>query len=100
MVSVALPVQWRDVGGYASLAETLAHDAAGNALIGASVRLDAADNVIINTAGDDHLVGILGCSGMVVVTTPTVTMVAPVDAAERVRELVALVRAEAGERYV
>ena len=100
VVSVALPVQWRDVGGYASLAETLSHDAAGNALIGASVRLDATDNVIINTAGEDRLIGVLGCSGMVVVTTPSVTLVAPVDAAERVRELVALVRAEAGESYV
>ncbi|MFT3833909.1 MAG: mannose-1-phosphate guanylyltransferase [Micropruina sp.] len=100
VVAVALPVQWRDVGGYASLAETLSHDAAGNALIGSSVRLDAADNVIINTTGKGHLVGVLGCSGMVVVTTPSITMVTPVDAAERVRELVALVRAEAGERYV
>lgn len=100
VVSVALPVQWRDVGGYASLAETLAHDAAGNALIGASVRLDAADNVIINTAGEGHLIGVLGCRSMVVVATPTITMVAPVDAAERIRELVALVRAEAGESHV
>jgi mannose-1-phosphate guanylyltransferase len=56
--------------------------------------------VIINTAGDDHVISLLGCSDLVVVTTPTVTMVAPVDEAERVRELVALVRAEAGERYV
>ncbi|MFT4295439.1 MAG: mannose-1-phosphate guanylyltransferase [Micropruina sp.] len=100
VLAVALPVQWRDVGGYASLAEILTHDAAGNALIGASVCLDASDNVIINTAGEGHLTGVLGCSGMVIVTTPTTTLVAPVDAAERVRELVALVRAEAGERHV
>ena len=97
---VALPVQWRDVGGYASLAEILTHDAAGNAVIGSSVQLDASDNGIINTAGEDHLIGLLGCTGMVVVTTPTTTMVAPVEQAERVRELVALVRAQAGERYV
>lgn len=99
VVAVALPVQWRDVGGYASLAEILSHDAAGNALIGASVQLDSSDNVIINTAGDDHLIGLLGCSGLVVVTTSEITMVAPVDQAERVRELVALVRAEAGDRH-
>lgn len=99
VLAVALPVQWRDVGGYASLAEILTHDAAGNALIGSSVQLDCSGNVIINTAGD-HLVGLLSCTGMVVVTTPTTTMVAPLDQAERVRELVALVRAEAGERYV
>ncbi|MBK8447784.1 MAG: mannose-1-phosphate guanylyltransferase [Micropruina sp.] len=100
VVAVALPVQWRDVGGYASLAEILTHDAAGNALIGTSVRLDSHDNVVINTAGDEHLVGLLGCTGLVVVTTPTATMVSPLDQAERVRELVALVRAEAGERHV
>lgn len=100
VVAVALPVTWRDVGGYASLAEILEHDAAGNALIGASVQLDAADNVIINTTGGDHLIGLLGCSGMVVVTTPSTTLVAPVDQAERVRELVALVRAEAGDSHV
>lgn len=99
VLAVALPVTWRDVGGYASLAEILEHDGAGNALIGASVHLDSADNVIINTAGDAHLIGMLGCSGMVVVTTPTITMVAPLDAAERIRELVAVVRAEAGESH-
>ena len=59
----------------------------------------ATDPVTSSTAGD-HLVGLLSCTGMVVVTTPTTTMVAPLDQAERVRELVALVRAEAGERYV
>lgn len=100
VVAVALPVTWRDVGGYASLGEILDHDEWGNALIGASVRLDASDNVIINTAGDGHLIGLLSCSGMVVVATPTITMVAPLDQTERVRELVALVRAESGEGHV
>ena len=38
--------------------------------------------------------------GKVVVTTPSITLVTPIDAAERVRELVALVRAEAGGDYV
>ncbi len=99
VVAVALPVQWRDVGGYASLAELLSHDEAGNALVGASVRLDASDNIVINTRGSDGIVGLLGTSGLVVVTTPEVTLVAPVDQAERIRELVALVRAEAGDQF-
>lgn len=99
VLAVALPVQWRDVGGYASLAELLVHDERGNALLGLSVRLDAANNIVINTRGDEGLVGVLGCSDLVVVTTPDITLVAPVDQAERVRELVALVRAEAGAGY-
>ncbi|MBK8461205.1 MAG: sugar phosphate nucleotidyltransferase [Micropruina sp.] len=99
VLAVALPVQWKDVGGYASLAEILTHDEAGNALIGASVTLDASNNVIINTAGSGRLVGVLGASDLVIVTTAEVTLVAPVAQAERVRELVALVRAQAGESF-
>lgn len=99
VLAVALPVQWKDVGGYASLAELFTTDAEGNALLGASVRLDAHDNIVINTRGAGSLVGVLGCSNMVVVVTPDVTMVAPVSHAERVRELVAKVRAEAGADF-
>ena len=99
VVAVPLPVRWRDVGGYASLAEILTHDGAGNALIGRSILLDAHDNIVINTAGDGTLVGVLGARDLVVVTTPELTMVAPIESAERIRELVALVRAEAGDRF-
>ena len=99
VVAVALPVQWKDVGGYASLAELLTHDEAGNALVGPSVRLDSSGNIVVNTCGDQAVIGLLGCSDLVVVRTPEATLVAPIDQAERIRELVALVRAEAGPAF-
>jgi mannose-1-phosphate guanylyltransferase len=99
VVAVALPVQWKDVGGYATLAEILTHDEAGNALIGPSVTLDAANNIVINTAGSRSVVAVLGARDLVVVSTGEITMVAPVAEAERVRDLVALVRAQAGESF-
>ncbi len=98
VVAVALPVQWRDVGGYASLAEILATDAAGNAVSGLSVAVDAADNVVVN---QDHgsVIGLLGVSGLVVVRTPQATLVARAEDAERIKELVAAVTEEAGAEF-
>ena len=99
VLAVALPITWRDVGGYASLAELLTTDEHGNALLGTSVRLDSSGNIIINTRGDEAITGVLGCRDLVIVTTPRVTLVAPIAEAERVKELVALVRAEAGPAF-
>lgn len=98
VAAVALPVQWRDVGGYASLAEILASDSAGNALSGLSVAIDATDNVIVN-ADAGSVIGLLGVSGLVVVRTPQATLVARAEDAERIKELVAAVTLEAGPQF-
>lgn len=98
VVAVALPVQWRDVGGYGSLAEILATDAAGNAISGLSVMIDAADNVVVN-ADPDTVIGLLGVSGLVVVRTPEATLVARAEDAERIKDLVAAVTTQAGPQF-
>lgn len=95
---VALPVQWRDVGGYASLAEILATDAAGNAISGLSVAIDASDNVIVNS-DRESVIGLIGVSGLVIVRTPEATLVARAEDAERIKELVAAVTLQAGARF-
>ncbi len=99
VVAVALPVSWRDVGGYPSLAEILPHDEGGNAVAGAVVCLDASGNTVVN---DDagSVVALLGVTGLVVVRTAEITMVARAEDAERVKALVAKVSADAGQRYV
>lgn len=98
VVAVALPVQWRDVGGYASLAEILTTDAAGNAVSGLSVSIDAADNVVVNN-DPGSVIGLLGVSGLVVVRTPQATLVARAEDAERIKELVAAVTDQAGPAF-
>ncbi len=99
VAAVALPVQWRDVGGYASLAEILGSDAAGNAVSGLNVvALDASNNVVVN-ADPDTVVGLLGVSGLVIVRTPQATLVARAEDAERIKELVAAVTGQAGPHF-
>ena len=99
VVSVPLAIDWRDVGGFVSLAELLPHDAHGNAVEGRAVSLDSAGCVVINTAGDEHVVATIGLEDHLVVDTPTATLVAHLGDAERVKELVALVREVAGPRF-
>ncbi|AQP45012.1 mannose-1-phosphate guanylyltransferase [Tessaracoccus flavus] len=99
VVSVGLAIDWRDVGGFVSLAELLSRDAGGNAVDGRTVSLDSRGCVVVNAVGPDHVVATLGLTDCLVVATPHATMVANLDDAERVRQLVDLVRTEAGPEF-
>lgn len=99
VVAVALPVQWRDVGGFASLAEVLIPDSAGNVVDGEGVLFDAQDNLVINTV-PGHVLSLSGVRDMVVVHTPDATLVTTLAEAENVKALVSLVASQAGARYV
>lgn len=98
IAAVALPVQWRDVGGYASLAEILGTDTDGNAISGLSVSIDASDNVVVNSQ-PGSVIGLLGVSGLVVVRTAQATLVCSAADSERIKELVAAVTAQAGPQF-
>lgn len=99
VVAVALPITWRDVGGYASLMEFVPRDAAGNAVQGLAVLQDARDNLVINTAGRGHVVAAVGVEGLIVVQTPDATLVTTIDNAEQVKALVTAVSESAGPHF-
>lgn len=98
VLAVALPVSWRDVGGFASLAEVLAHDADHNAISGTVVTRDASRNVVMNTDGES-LVALLGVADLVVVRTPEITVVTDLGHAEQIKDLVADTVAALGDRF-
>jgi mannose-1-phosphate guanylyltransferase len=93
-----LHVEWLDVGSWPALASTLGSDGAGNALRGSTVVLDGSGNIVVS---DDpsHVVALVGVRDSVVVHTADVTMVCPVGDAERVKQLLAAVEAQHGQRY-
>lgn len=59
VLAVALPVSWRDVGGFSSLAEILPADEAGNATSGTVTARESSGNVVLNAA-DGSLIALLG----------------------------------------
>lgn len=91
VVAVPLEIQWVDLGGFQALFENLPADGGGNRVRGAVVTRDAANNLLINTRGDDTVLAVAGISDMVVVTTPTATLVVPLANSQAVKELVAQV---------
>ena len=99
VVAVRLPITWHDVGGFAALSEQLPRDEQGNARQGASVLVDARDNLVINNSEDGRLVAVVGLSDTVIVQTPQITLVCPISEAERIKELVAEVTSQLGGSY-
>ncbi len=99
VVSVGLEIEWRDVGGFVSLAELLTHDEAGNAVDGVVVTLDTNGSVLVNAASHGHVIATIGLKDCLVVATPTATLVARLEDAERVKELVSMVREKAGAEF-
>lgn len=100
VVSVALPISWRDVGGFPSLGEVLPTDRHGNATQGLAVLAESAGNIVINTGGADHLVAAVGIEGLVVVHTADATLVTTLEHAEKVKSLVGAVDDATGPRFV
>ena len=99
VVSVPLAIDWRDVGGYLSLADLLSTDENGNRVDGRTVTLDSSGCIVVNTAGPAHLVATLGLRDTLVVATGTATLVAGLGETERVKELVELVRTRVGAEF-
>ncbi len=97
VVALALPVSWRDVGGFESLADILPTDRDGNASQARVVALDARDTIVFDHAGAGRLVALLGVRDLVVVQTPDATLVAHRDQIDRIKALVGLVAASAPE---
>lgn len=97
--AVGLDVEWRDVGGYLSLAEEFTSDAQDNRADGRTVVVDSRGCIVVNAAGDDHVVATLGLEDVLVVVTPGATLAASVRDTERVKELVELVRTSHGADF-
>ncbi|MCT1460004.1 mannose-1-phosphate guanylyltransferase [Aestuariimicrobium sp. p3-SID1156] len=99
VVAVELPISWHDVGSFMALAEQLRRDGDDNAASGTTVALDSRHNLLINRAGSEHVLAVAGLERMAVVTTGQATLVVPLDASERVKDLVARVVEEHGETH-
>lgn len=87
---VPLAAGWSDVGAWDSLWQILDKDADGNATRGQVVLHDAQGSLVFSQG---RMVACVGIRDMVVIETPDVIMVAPLDRAQDVKQLVAKVKA-------
>ena len=91
VAALPLAARWLDVGSWPAYGEALGVDQDGNAVGAARAVLHASRDNVVASSDPDHLVTLVGCEGLVVVHTPTATLVMPAAQAQRVKELHALV---------
>jgi mannose-1-phosphate guanylyltransferase len=94
VAALPLSATWLDVGSWPAYGDAVGRDDSGNAVAARAVMLDATD-CVVTSSDPSHLVAVVGVSGLVVVHTPTATLVVPADQAQRVKELQALVAEQA-----
>ena len=83
---------WSDIGSWDAIAAVSTLDAAGNAVRGPALLVDA-KNCLVHS--DGQLVAILGVDDLVVVTTPDAVLVLPRARAEEIKQLVARLKDDA-----
>lgn len=91
VAALPLAARWLDVGSWPAYGEALGTDENGNMVGAARAVLHASRDNVVASSDPDHLVALVGCEGLVVVHTPAATLVMPAAAAQRVKELHALV---------
>jgi mannose-1-phosphate guanylyltransferase len=100
VAAVPMSLSWRDIGSWPSFAETCPHDEKGNAIAAEKCLLEDTAGTLVASSDPDHLVAVLGCSELLVVHTPTATLVCRRDKAEDVKKLQEMAAARFGRGYV
>ena len=100
VAAVPMDLFWQDIGSWPALADTLDQDTSGNAVPAARGVLLETRGCLVASSDPDHVVAVLGCDDLVIVHTPTATLVCPKDRAEDLKKLQGLVAERYGERYV
>ena len=96
VAAVPMSATWLDVGSWPAYGDAVVRDGDGNAFA-ARVVQTGSTNCVVASNDPDHLVALVGCEGLVVVHTPSATLVMPADQAQRVKDLHALVVEQAPE---
>jgi mannose-1-phosphate guanylyltransferase len=87
VAALPLSARWLDVGSWPAYGDALGRDDDGNAVGAERAVLHASRGNVVASSDPDHLVALVGCEGLVVVHTPTATLVMPAADAQRVKEL-------------
>jgi mannose-1-phosphate guanylyltransferase len=91
VAALPLDARWLDVGSWPAYGDAVGRDDEGNAVAADGAVLHASRGNVVASSDPDHVVALVGCSGLVVVHTPGATLVMPAEEAQRLKELHAAV---------
>lgn len=98
--AIRLDCRWLDLGSFAALADVITSDKNKNIVVaGQTELLDCKESILITEDGE-HLIAGIGLERMVVVHSPDVTFVCPVDQTARLKELLELLEKRGAEKFL
>jgi len=100
VATIAMPVQWLDVGSWPSFGDTLQADAAGNRVANAKFASLDSRNVLAVSEVPGHLLATINMKDIIIIHTPNATLVCPAADAERIKALVAEVERTQGKGLI
>jgi len=96
---VEMDCEWLDVGSWSSLAEIYEPDEANNIQAAPNVvMLEGSGNIFVSES--DHLIATIGVEDLIVVHADDATVICRKQDAQRIKNMVAKVKAATGERYM
>lgn len=99
VIMVELKCEWLDIGSWPALENVAELDEAGNAIVADNaVMLDSFRNVVVSENG--HLIAVLGMDDCIVVRSEDATLICNKTDSQRLKELVSLIEARYGKKYV
>ncbi|HLY09999.1 MAG TPA: mannose-1-phosphate guanylyltransferase [Planctomycetota bacterium] len=99
VVMVETDFEWDDVGSWSAAADRRAKDGNGNAIDGKVLAVET-KNTLVLSSDPEHLIGVFGLEGFVVVHTPDATLVCPKDRSDHLKKLVDELRAKGLDRHL
>jgi mannose-1-phosphate guanylyltransferase len=91
MALIPVDIQWSDIGTWTSLLDVMKGDEHGNVIIGDHVGVDTQNTLV---RGGPRLITTIGLSNLIIVDTPDVLMICPMDRVQDVKKLVEQLRAQ------
>ncbi len=93
-VVVPLNVFWSDVGSFDSLYDLMEKNGDGNAVRGEHIGMDSTGNLIIG----ERLIATIGVRDMAIVETRDAVLITPRDQAQKIRDVVGILKERGDER--
>lgn len=100
MAVVPAKFGWSDLGSWPAVAELADKDADGNSTPAGTVLVAASNNHVVDTSEGKRVIALVGVEDLVVVQTDDALLVMRADASQRVRDVVAALKARGDDDLV
>jgi mannose-1-phosphate guanylyltransferase/mannose-6-phosphate isomerase len=94
---VPVDFAWSDLGSWRAIEEIFPKDKSGNVTVGNAVNIGCSDTTFY---AEERLVAGIGLHGLVVVDTPDATLVCKKEDAQKVKDVVALLKEKGSDEYI